>query len=76
METLNKIKIKTQTETLYTLKVPTNDADILAQKISTLSCNNESKFEYVPSKLYARQVMIGWQVKMPSYLSKHTYKPL
>lgn len=58
MEKLNKIKIKAQTETLYTLKVHTNDTDILAQEISTLSCDNGQKFEYVPSKLYARQVMI------------------
>jgi len=58
MEKLNKIKIKAQTETPYTLKVHTNDTDILAQEISTLSCDNGQKFEYVPSKLYAHQVMI------------------
>jgi septum site-determining protein MinC len=48
MEKLNKIKIKAQTETLYTLKVHTNDTDILAQEISTLSCDNGQKFEYAP----------------------------
>ncbi len=45
---MNKIEIKTQTETLYTLKVHINDTDVLAQEISTLSCDNRQKFQYAP----------------------------
>ncbi|BBB23562.1 septum site-determining protein MinC [Isorropodon fossajaponicum endosymbiont JTNG4] len=48
MEKLNKIEIKAQTETLYTLKVHANDTDTLAQEISTLSCDNGQKFQHAP----------------------------
>ncbi|BBB22853.1 septum site-determining protein MinC [Abyssogena phaseoliformis symbiont OG214] len=45
---MNKVEIITQSEVLYTLKIRTNDTDVLAQKINTLSCDNKQQFQYAP----------------------------
>jgi septum site-determining protein MinC len=45
---LNNIEIITQTEVLYTLKVLTNNTDILMEEISVLASSNKAQFQNMP----------------------------
>lgn len=45
---MNKIEIITQTEVLYTLRVLTNDTDVLVDEINVLANSNKSQFQHAP----------------------------
>jgi septum site-determining protein MinC len=45
---LNKIEIITQTEVLYTLKVLTNNTDVLMEEIAVLASSNKAQFQNMP----------------------------
>lgn len=48
MEKLNNIEVITQTEALYTLKVLTNNTDVLVEEINSLVCSNKTQFQHAP----------------------------
>ncbi len=48
MQELKSIEVKTQTEALYTLKVLTNNTDVLAEEINLLAANNKKQFQHAP----------------------------
>ncbi len=45
---MNKIEIITQTETLYTLKVLSNNIDALVDEINAIAKNNKAQFQHAP----------------------------
>lgn len=48
MARLNNIKVKTQTEALYTLKVLSNNTDKLLEEVSSLAASNKKQFQHAP----------------------------
>ena len=48
MAQLNKIEVITQTEALYTLRVLTNNTDILVDEITALASSNKAQFQHAP----------------------------
>ncbi|SMN16919.1 Septum site-determining protein MinC [uncultured Candidatus Thioglobus sp.] len=45
---MNKIEVITQTEALYTLRVLTNNTDVLVEEINLLARNNKAQFQHAP----------------------------
>jgi septum site-determining protein MinC len=45
---LNKIEVITQTEALYTLRVLTNNTDILVEEINSLVSSSKAQFQHAP----------------------------
>ena len=48
MAQLNKIEVITQTEALYTLRVLTNNTDIMVDEITALASSNKAQFQHAP----------------------------
>ncbi len=45
---MNQIEVITQTEALYTLRVLTNNTDVLVEEITALASSNKAQFQHAP----------------------------